>query len=175
MGIRSSRCQRPSILKSPARSCNRTRHLAATENRSVQALLAEASDLLFPARGLAPLDEKSFYVSAAAAWTLWRRRWPGCYPLHIMPNDRAMRRRCHRPRLLRPTASLLPRSRPVRSCEQRRSGERHRCGASVTTVGLSRRQLLTLLGVGVGVDVLSDVVSIVTNIKSWSTPPLPQR
>ena len=24
MGIRSSRCQRPSILKSPARSCNRT-------------------------------------------------------------------------------------------------------------------------------------------------------
>ena len=29
MGIRSSRCQRPSILKSPARSCNKTPHDAA--------------------------------------------------------------------------------------------------------------------------------------------------
>ena len=28
MGIRSSRCQRPSILKSPARSCNRTDDVA---------------------------------------------------------------------------------------------------------------------------------------------------
>ena len=33
MGIRSSRCQRPSILKSPARSCNRT--LVATSSSDV--------------------------------------------------------------------------------------------------------------------------------------------
>ena len=56
------------------------------------------------------------------------------------------------------------RSRP---CEQRRSGERHSLGASATTVGLSRRESLALLG---------GVVSDVTNIKScWCTPPLPQR
>ena len=34
------------------------RHLAVTENRSVQALLAEAIDLLFQARGLATRDER---------------------------------------------------------------------------------------------------------------------
>ena len=33
------------------------RHLAVTNNRSVQALLAEATDLLFQARGLAARDE----------------------------------------------------------------------------------------------------------------------
>ena len=39
------------------RASTQLRHLAVTENRSVQALLAEAIDLLFQARGLAPLDE----------------------------------------------------------------------------------------------------------------------
>ena len=34
------------------------RHLAVTENRSVQALLAEAIDLLFQARGLVTRDER---------------------------------------------------------------------------------------------------------------------
>ena len=34
MGIRSSRCQRPSILKSPARSCNRTHGIGCEIRRS---------------------------------------------------------------------------------------------------------------------------------------------
>ena len=68
---------------------------------------------------------------------------PVCYPPHIMSNDRqAMRRRCPRPRLPRPTA-----------------------------VGLSRRESLWLLVGGF----LSAVVSIVTDIKTWFTPPPPQR
>ena len=40
------------------RTSTQLRHLAVTENRSVQALLAEAIDLLFKARGLAPRDER---------------------------------------------------------------------------------------------------------------------
>ncbi len=39
------------------RTSTKLRHLAVTENSSVQALLAEAIDLLFQARGLAPRDE----------------------------------------------------------------------------------------------------------------------
>ena len=39
------------------RTSTQLRHLAVTENSSVQALLAEAIDLLFQARGLAPRDE----------------------------------------------------------------------------------------------------------------------
>ena len=58
----------------------------------------------------------------------------------------------------------------MRSCEQRRSGERHRRGTSATTVGLSRRESFTRIVV-----VVSGVVSIVANIKTWFTPPLPQR
>ena len=48
----------------------------------------------------------------------------------------------------------------MRSCEQRRSCERHRRGTSATTGGLSRR------------DVIVGVVSTVTN---WFTPSPPQR
>ena len=54
----------------------------------------------------------------------------------------------------------------MRSCEQRRPGEIHRRGTSATTVGLSRREAFTWI---VG------VVGIVTNIKTWFTPPRPQR
>ena len=39
------------------RTSTQLRHLAVTENSSVQALLAEAIGLLFQARGLAPRDE----------------------------------------------------------------------------------------------------------------------
>ena len=39
------------------RTSTQLRHLAVTENRSIQALLEEAIDLLFQARGLAPRDE----------------------------------------------------------------------------------------------------------------------
>ena len=39
------------------RTSTQLRHLAVTENRSVQALLAEAIDLLFQSRGLATRDE----------------------------------------------------------------------------------------------------------------------
>ena len=39
------------------RTSTKLRHLAVTEDRSVQALLAEAIDLLFQARGLATRDE----------------------------------------------------------------------------------------------------------------------
>ena len=39
------------------RTSTQLRHLAVTEDRSVQALLAEAIDLLFQARGLATRDE----------------------------------------------------------------------------------------------------------------------
>ena len=39
------------------RTSTQLRHLAVAENRSVQALLAEAIDLLFQARGLAARDE----------------------------------------------------------------------------------------------------------------------
>ena len=47
------------------RTSTQLRYLAVTENRSVQALLAEAIDLLFQARGLATRDEWPFYVPAA--------------------------------------------------------------------------------------------------------------
>ena len=40
------------------RTSTQLRHLAVTENCSVQALLAEAIDLLFQARGLATRDER---------------------------------------------------------------------------------------------------------------------
>ena len=40
------------------RTSTQLRHLAVTENSSVQALLAEAIDLLFQARGLAARDER---------------------------------------------------------------------------------------------------------------------
>ena len=40
------------------RTSTQLRHLAVTENRSVQALLAEAIDLLFQDRGLATRDER---------------------------------------------------------------------------------------------------------------------
>ena len=56
----------------------------------------------------------------------------------------------------------------MRSCEQRRSGERHRRGTSATTGGLSRRDVISRVissvigGVGIGV----------TN---WFTPPLQPR
>ena len=46
------------------------------------------------------------------------------------------------------------------------------------TVDAQRRKTLTWLTVGVGYVILSavsDVVSIVTDSKSWFTPPLPQR
>ena len=39
------------------RTSTQLRHLAVAEDRSVQALLAEAIDLLFQARGLATRDE----------------------------------------------------------------------------------------------------------------------
>ena len=39
------------------RTSTQLRHLAVTENSSVQALLAEAIELLFQARGLAPRDK----------------------------------------------------------------------------------------------------------------------
>ena len=47
------------------RPSTRLRYLAVTENRSVQALLAEAIDLLLQARGLATRDAWPFYVPAA--------------------------------------------------------------------------------------------------------------
>ena len=39
------------------RTSTQLRHLAVTENRNVQAFLAQAIDLLFQARGLATRDE----------------------------------------------------------------------------------------------------------------------
>ena len=47
------------------RTSTRLRYLAVSENRSVQAMLAEAIDLLFQARGLATRDAWPFYVPAA--------------------------------------------------------------------------------------------------------------